>query len=128
MKSTVEPKHSLQAHKYLLKQFWDVYGNHQNGNLTSRKAPSPKGREAVLNALVDLGKVRLLYNSTHDRNNFEKRKKTVKAFNNFKKCFACKEPASVRHHIIWLKNGGRNQKNNIVGLCHPCHKEIHHWL
>ncbi len=43
-------------------------------------------------------------------------------------CFACGEAATVRHHIIWLKNGGINSKRNICFLCVNCHSKIHPWL
>lgn len=45
-----------------------------------------------------------------------------------KKCFVCRERADVRHHIILLKNGGRNRGKNIVCLCNKCHGKIHSWL
>lgn len=47
---------------------------------------------------------------------------------NAKKCFLCFSPAQVRHHMILLKNGGRNVYSNIITLCRPCHAEIHPWL
>lgn len=43
-------------------------------------------------------------------------------------CFVCDKKADVRHHVICLKNGGRNVRDNIVSLCRGCHKKIHDWL
>ena len=45
-----------------------------------------------------------------------------------KPCVVCGEEARVRHHLILLKNGGRNTPENIVPLCHQCHSEVHPWL
>lgn len=44
------------------------------------------------------------------------------------KCFICFKKSEIRHHIILLKNGGRNVYSNIVMLCNPCHADIHPWL
>ncbi len=35
-----------------------------------------------------------------------------------KKCF-------VLHHIIPIKEGGRNEQENLVVLCRPCHYKRH---
>lgn len=44
-------------------------------------------------------------------------------------CFLCRErKATVRHHIIPVSRGGSNRAINLVGLCAPCHAEIHPWL
>jgi len=43
-------------------------------------------------------------------------------------CFVCSDPAEIRHHVVWLKNGGSNSKQNLVSLCNDCHGEIHPWL
>lgn len=121
-----EGKQILKIHKLLLSDFWSRYGNHNKGVLI-RKLASPKNKKVVIKSLIRMGEIKLTYNSTHDRTNFDSRK-WQKQFNGFKHCFACKKPAEVRHHIIWIKNGGRNQKNNIVGLCKNCHTEVHPWL
>ena len=120
-------KDILAIHKQLLVGYWFEYGWCKKGALVSRKAPSPLSKQRVIDGLIKMGDIKLTYQSTHDRDNFERRK-VQKGFNGFKFCFACKNPAQVRHHIIWIKNGGRNQKNNIVGLCRECHAEIHPWL
>lgn len=44
-------------------------------------------------------------------------------------CFVCRSRKMNHiHHIIMLKNGGTNQKKNLVGLCGVCHSEIHEWV
>jgi len=43
-------------------------------------------------------------------------------------CFVCHLPAQCRHHIIQIQHGGLNRRDNVVGLCHPCHAVIHPWL
>lgn len=41
------------------------------------------------------------------------------------KCWVCRVESKHRHHVIPLKNGGRNIKKNIVPLCVSCHKAVH---
>lgn len=40
----------------------------------------------------------------------------------------CKNEAFYHHHIITIKNGGRNQKKNLIPCCDSCHAQIHIWL
>jgi hypothetical protein len=64
------------------------------------------------------------------RDIFDKKKKELvwKLHIDAEKCFLCLGFAEVRHHMILLKNGGRNVYSNIVTLCRPCHALIHPWL
>jgi hypothetical protein len=45
-------------------------------------------------------------------------------------CWCCEHrPASIRHHLIQLQNGGPvTTANNILYLCEHCHAEVHPWL
>ena len=117
---------ALLQHKLILQDFWLEHG--RPGGINKYKSYGRKGYKKTIQALIDIGEVILYYNSSHDRKMFEQKKLTVKKFNGFTKCFACRGRAQVRHHIIWLSRGGRNQKNNIIGLCRACHAEIHPWL
>lgn len=58
------------------------------------------------------------------------RRKIYKASfkHNYDNCYSCNNPANERHHIIGIKNGGSNDKSNVVGLCLECHYKIHPWL
>lgn len=40
-------------------------------------------------------------------------------------CWVCLGDAVDRHHVIPIKNGGRNIKRNIVPLCKACHVAVH---
>ncbi len=40
-------------------------------------------------------------------------------------CWVCDRPAAHRHHIIPLRVGGRNRRDNLVPLCVSCHREAH---
>lgn len=113
----------LKQHKLYLQDFWYEYGS-----LSGQKGVSRKSKTQTLDALVKLGELKLYYNNTHTRKQFDKKKNKLKKFQGFKKCFACKGAAEVRHHIIWLKHGGRNHKRNVLALCRLCHAEIHPWL
>lgn len=44
------------------------------------------------------------------------------------RCGACYDPATVRHHIVPLANGGGNHGMNLIPLCDTCHAEIHPWM
>lgn len=41
------------------------------------------------------------------------------------KCYVCDGLATLRHHVIQVKNGGRSKLNNMVPLCRNCHSKIH---
>lgn len=45
-----------------------------------------------------------------------------------KSCFICNAIPYERHHIIQLRNGGTNDKRNMIALCTKCHDKIHPWL
>jgi 5-methylcytosine-specific restriction endonuclease McrA len=45
------------------------------------------------------------------------------------KCFACGERRiELMHHVVQAQHGGSNAKRNQVGLCDPCHREVHPWM
>lgn len=39
------------------------------------------------------------------------------------KCHECEDYATELHHIIAVKDGGTDDKNNLMPLCEKCHKE-----
>lgn len=118
----------LWLHKQYLVDFWEEYGGP-----IGRKGVSRKSKEKTIQALIKLGTVILTHgpnarSKEFNRHQYTSYKSKLKGYNGFKHCFACREPAQVRHHIIWIKNGGRNHKKNIVALCRPCHAAVHPWL
>lgn len=120
----------LGKHKAWLQEFWKEFMPPGYG----RKGVSPKSKSATIAAIKRMGEV-VLTPSKHartpayNRKQYETYKKFLKGYNGFTHCFACKTaPAQCRHHLIWIKNGGRNHKRNIIGLCNACHAEIHPWL
>lgn len=117
------PKDALKMHKHLLCEFW-ARTTHYKENY--RKSVSKLSKERCLNELRAMGTIKLHYNSTHTRKKFNSIKSKGKY--QYQLCLACGERATVRHHIIWLRNGGRNNKLNIAGLCTGCHAEVHPWL
>ena len=59
------------------------------------------------------------------RRNFDKRK-TRGHYRLGALCWACQSlPAAHRHHVIAIRNGGRNRKDNVVLLCVQCHRDVH---
>lgn len=117
---------ALKQHKLILREFWENFGKPNKGGGWGRKIPSPAGKDLVIAELQRLGGVELHYRSKHGRKDFNSKKRYKKY--QFHQCFACGELAEVRHHIIWLSHGGRNQANNVIGLCRRCHSKIHPWL
>ncbi len=112
----------------ILKAFWSEFGRDGNKHPRSAQPKAP-----TLERLKDIGDFIVLRNNTpfknkRDRLKFEHIKAGRHKFKTHAHCFACGAPAEVRHHIIWIKNGGLNSKKNLVSLCKPCHAFIHPWM
>lgn len=45
-----------------------------------------------------------------------------------KACRVCGRFANVLHHIVTLRNGGTNDRRNLIELCHECHCMVHPWM
>ena len=43
-------------------------------------------------------------------------------------CWVCRKKPYCQHHIILLRNGGFDTRNNRIDICEECHKKIHPWL
>jgi len=43
-------------------------------------------------------------------------------------CQLCGGPGEHVHHKIQLQDGGTNRPDNLITLCHECHKAIHPWM
>lgn len=115
----------LKQHKLYLKDFWLEFGVLPYG----RRGYSAKSKTETIEGLRKLAEIDLNYQTRYtSREQFEKRKNNRKAFTGFKYCFSCRSKPEIRHHILLLKHGGRNQKNNVIGLCRKCHAEVHDWL
>jgi hypothetical protein len=117
----------LKVHANLLREFWSNHGR--------RRKNSDTYWWEVIADMQRLGTVKIIYSNPKltlekRRREFDKWKniRNRYRFNKGDRCFACGEQAQVRHHLIWLKNGGRNNKRNICFLCHRCHSEVHPWL
>lgn len=116
---TIDEQRRTYQHSQLLKQFWPK----------ARKAQSKRGRMDLLRrySRILLGPDPYLPDipASAARRHFGKRKLR----GHFKLrgwCWCCeRETPDDRHHIIPLKNGGRNIKQNIVPLCSTCHREVH---
>lgn len=90
--------------------------------------------EAKLKLLIELSTVEFSWTrqklKKHKiRPKFEKLKSRNKKGVHLKPyCEVCWGQSHHRHHIILIKNGGLNTKNNLISLCRYCHAEIHPWL
>jgi hypothetical protein len=126
----------LKEHADYLRNFWVEYGGGH------RWLQSSKPKEDVIKALLKAGDKYIFYSikgSSAELRNSMRIKARIKfdkvkdirhryMFKTGYVCLACGNQPNVRHHIIWLKNGGRNNKLNISYLCNPCHALIHPWL
>lgn len=116
-----------KIHADYLRNFWNEFG--------VRRRTSRKEWHETIATLQIAGNVTIQYKSSKAtpqsrRKEFD-RVKNIRQRYKFKPgdvCFACGSKPDVRHHIIWLKNGGRNNKRNICFLCNDCHAEVHPWL
>lgn len=61
------------------------------------------------------------------RRKFNRRKYSILRLTD-SECWVCGAPGEIRHHVIQLQNGGRNEVLNVIPLCYFCHGEIHPWL
>ena len=43
-------------------------------------------------------------------------------------CKVCGKKTTTKHHIILLKDGGLNEKINLMPICYDCHKKVHPWI
>lgn len=125
-------KHSPSGKmKAMLRHFWAKVS--MNGpELAYKSFISRLPGDETLEVLRDFGQIKFKYRRTaplsEHRAKFDKWKH-VRMKNVHKRiCFACRKPAEIRHHIISLKNGGRNTKLNVVYICRTCHSKIHPWL
>ena len=60
---------------------------------------------------------------------FENSKAFVKYRDNYK-CVCCKKKSAKNrklevHHILYINDGGSDDPDNLVTLCHQCHEKIH---
>lgn len=123
----------------LLKKFWKFmrtlgkWEEDKNGRPHSRvRCYHPeRNKNEVIQLLKHYSNIEIKYkyareNTKSQRVKFNKNKKYKRLWG--RACIVCGCPASHRHHIIQLQNGGRNHKLNIVAICPSCHKKIHDWL
>ena len=88
----------------------------------------------ILNRMKSLdknGRIKLLrkYNSQKIYNIISYKKRRKEKYFVTGVCKICEvNNASCGHHIIFVKNGGSNGKNNRLPICNNCHKKIHPWM
>lgn len=111
--------------KNILVTFWDRFGGRKNKGVGFAK-------QDKLAALIELSQVKIPYVRQQPievrRDDFNESKTALHPWRRFGNCFACGAPATDRHHIVQLQNGGINSKKNLVSLCANCHGQIHPWM
>jgi hypothetical protein len=114
--------HPLRGMSQTLKGFWQRFGGRANQG-------ADFDQEEKLKALKELVTVKMSYKRSESksslRSKFELYKEAKRnprhSLKSHPRCFICQGPARERHHIIALKNGGKNWKKNLVSLCKGCH-------
>jgi len=125
---TIQPNKKV---KLILRSFWEQVSL-DGPEIAAKSFISRLPTADTLSVLKDFSNIEVKYKKTaplaEHRQAFDHLKHL--RFKNVHKriCFACRKPAELRHHIMPLKNGGRNAKRNVVYLCRRCHAEIHPWL
>jgi len=114
-------------HKAEIESFWNQFGGKKsNGH--------GFGKETKLAALVRMAGLKIHYRNHESlsvkRQKFDESKSVLHKMNTRRNevCFACGLPATARHHVIQLQNGGINSRKNVISLCDGCHAHIHPWL
>lgn len=111
--------------KQTLLSFWSKFGGRKSNGIGYPQ-------EDKLQALIALSELKIPYQIQKPiqerRKDFDKAKKKLHPWRRFGDCFVCANPATTRHHIIQIQNGGINSKKNLVSLCDECHAKIHPWL
>lgn len=124
----------INEHAAYLKLFWSEYGISRKQSIRS-KSETIRGLQmaghvfiyySIKGATFELQKK--MMQKSREKFDRDKDRRVRYMFQKGDVCFACGGTPNVRHHIIWLKNGGRNCKRNICFLCFSCHAEIHPWL
>lgn len=114
-----------EIQKSILAAFWLRFNGKRNKGVGFSK-------EDKLDALVELANRIIPYHTQQAlgerRTKFDAAKTKLHPWRRFGNCFACLSPATARHHIIQLQNGGINSKKNVISLCDECHEAIHPWL
>lgn len=82
-----------------------------------------RGTEVIIQKLIEISKIKFKNIRPYD----ERRKKGHYCHPKHK-CFACKNPAEVQHHIIQIQYGGYDNGVNRIKLCNMCHARIHTWM
>lgn len=114
---------SLKRIKNDLAKFWILFGDRNRNGVGFD--PQVKLQELIRYSYKKY-KFKHGKSLAERRASFESQKRFLKFFK--KKCFVCQQKGQHRHHIILLKNGGRNNKRNIVTLCRLHHSAIHPWM
>jgi hypothetical protein len=108
-----------------LKTFWRRFGGRGNQGRSFYEAEK-------LNALRELAAVKYFFKHAESKSSLrakfdvykEAKRNPRHSLRSHPKCFVCHQPARERHHIIALKNGGKNWKKNLVSLCDICHNKV----
>lgn len=79
--------------------------------------------KATLESMKELAAIR--GRKIDSRNKFNRIRSQLLGGIKGRDCIACGCPASHRHHLISLSQGGTNSKENIAAVCHSCHAVVH---
>ena len=116
---------ALKLMSEALRRFWSLFGGKRNSGVGLDEA-------AKLKALQKYARLKFTFKMPESKSSLrakfglykEAKRNPRHSLRSHPKCFICLLPARERHHIIPLKNGGKNWKKNLVSLCKSCHDKV----
>ena len=116
---------ALKLMSEALQRFWGLFGGKRNSG-------SGFDQATKLKMLQDYTRLKFSFKTPESKSSLrvkfelykEAKRNPRHSLGSHPKCFVCLQPASQRHHIVALKNGGKNWKKNLVSLCKSCHDKV----
>lgn len=116
---------ALKLMSEALKRFWVFFGGKRNSG-------SGFDQDAKLKMLQEYSRLKFTFKRSESKSSLrakfelykEAKRNPRHSLGSHPTCFVCQQVASQRHHIVALKNGGKNWKKNLVSLCKSCHDKV----
>lgn len=125
VKKNMRSPNGPEIQKELLLGFWGRFNGRKNNGVGFDASVKLEALKALAAIVIPYVKQQAI---AARRDKFNEAKVKLHPWRRFGFCFVCGSPATSRHHVIQLQNGGINAKKNLVSLCSGCHAEIHPWL
>jgi hypothetical protein len=124
--------HPRVAQKRLLKDFWRSFKSSRTQQALEKKGlrivgqSHPKWQKVA--ALKQMASESILHPKHSSPEEMRHDWDLLKGMATKRPCFVCFQITTHRHHIIQIQNGGSNEPENIIPICHECHCKVHPWM